>query len=127
MDWANTQIQFSASAPLIEFKFDDGTNNYNVFVDGELENVITTQQGLHSYPLTLDPGFHKILVTKRTGPNFGVGRFLGLELPEGGQLLEPHGIPTRKIEFIGDSYTVGYGNEGPALDCGGTYRPYENS
>lgn len=35
--------------------------------------------------------------------------------------------PTRRIEFIGDSYTVGYGNEGPALDCGGLYRPYENS
>lgn len=127
MDWANTQIQFTVTAPRLELKFDDGRNDYNLFVDGELDSVIATQTGVDSYPLALAPGEHTILITKRTGPNFGAGSFLGLELPEGGGLSPTPPTYARKIEFIGDSYTIGYGNEGPALDCGGTYRPYENS
>ena len=48
-------------------------------------------------------------------------------MPQGGELLALPAAPTRKIEFIGDSHTVGYGNEGPGLDCKGVYRPYENA
>ncbi len=127
LDWANSQIQFRVEAPLLQLRFDDGKNNYNVFVDGNLDQVIVTESGVRSYSLALPQGSHDILVTKRTGPNFGSGRFLGLELPQGGRMLALPARATRRIEFIGDSYTVGYGDEGPALDCGGNYRPYENS
>ena len=126
-DWANTQIQFRTNATEIGLRFNDGSNNYNVFVDGKLKTILTTKTGDQTYMVTLGQGSHDVLVTKRTGPNFGVGRFTGLSLPQGGAMLDLPALPTRKIEFIGDSYTVGYGNEGPALDCGGNYRPYENS
>lgn len=126
-DWANTQIEFAVNAPRVELLFNDGKNDYNVFVDGQYLRTIATGSGTSSYPFDLQSGAHRILVTKRTGPNFGSGRFLGIRLPQGGQLTDLAPRPTRRIEFIGDSYTVGYGNEGPALDCGGVYRPYENS
>jgi lysophospholipase L1-like esterase len=38
--------------------------------------------------------------------------FWGFVLDEGSQLIEPPLLPSRKIEFIGNSITCGYGNEG---------------
>jgi len=125
-DWANVQIEFKVSAPQIELLFNDGKNNYNLFIDGRFDRIISTSGGTSSYPVALSAGEHRVLVTKRTGPNFGSGRFQGVHLPLGGQLMELPPRPSRRIEFIGDSYTVGYGNEGPGLDCGGNYRPFEN-
>lgn len=126
-DWANIQIEFHAQAPLIELLLDDGKNDYNLFIDGTFQRTISTTVDTTIYPLELGEGTHQIKISKRTGPNFGSGAFLGLRLPKGGHLLDLPPRPTRKIEFIGDSYTVGYGNEGTGLDCGGVYRPYENS
>ena len=43
--------------------------------------------------------------------------FHGLLLDKGAKLLPPPERPVRKIEFIGDSITVGYGVEGPGITC----------
>lgn len=126
-DWANIQIEFHAQASQVELLLDDGKNDYNLFIDGTFERIISTAADKTSYPLELGEGAHRIKISKRTGPNFGSAAFLGLRLPKGGHLLDLPPRPIRKIEFIGDSYTVGYGNEGTGLDCGGVYRPYENS
>lgn len=125
-DWANTQIEFNVNARQIELFINDGKNDYNLFIDGKLERVIATSSN-QTYPVSLNQGAHRILLTKRTGPNFGAGQFKGIRLPQGGELLALPAAPTRKIEFIGDSHTVGYGNEGPGLDCKSVYRPYENA
>lgn len=125
-DWANTQIEFNVNARQIELFINDGKNDYNLFIDGKLDRVIATSSN-QTYPVSLNQGAHRILLTKRTGPNFGAGQFKGIRLPQGGELLALPAAPTRKIEFIGDSHTVGYGNEGPGLDCKSVYRPYENA
>lgn len=126
-DWAGIQIEFKVEASSVELLLEDGDNDYNLFVDGVLQQVLSTVSSESIYPVALGGGEHLINLTKRTGPNFGSGRFLGLRLPSGGRLLTQPARSSRKIEFIGDSYTVGYGNEGPGLDCSGVYRPYENS
>ena len=126
-DWPNTQIEFRARAPKVIVKFKDGINDYNVFVDGHLQRVIKTTATKTDYSIDLNGSGQHVLVTKRTGANFGAGSFLGLEFPMGGKILSLPKSLGRSIEFIGDSYTVGYGNEGPGLDCKGEYRPYENS
>jgi uncharacterized protein YcnI len=41
----------------------------------------------------------------------GVLTFKGLTLDNGATVASPGPVPARKIEFIGDSYTVGYANE----------------
>lgn len=125
-DWANTQIEFRVNAAAIELLFNDDRNDYNLFVDGQLKQQLSPK-GETSLSVSLGQGDHRVLLTKRTGPNFGAGQFLGVRLAPGGQLLELPAAPARKIEFIGDSWTVGYGNEGPGLDCAGNLRPYENS
>ncbi|HTF96309.1 MAG TPA: polysaccharide deacetylase family protein [Cellvibrio sp.] len=126
-DWADTRIEFRTNASQIELLLNDTKNDYNLFVDGQLKNTLSSTTANANYIVTLGDGDHRVLLTKRTGPNFGSGQFLGVRLPTGKQLLDLPAAPTRKIEFIGDSWTVGYGNEGPALNCGGVLRPYENS
>lgn len=125
-DWADTRIEFQVSATALELLLNDDKNDYNLFVDNQLKKTITGT-GAISVPVSLGTGDHHVLLTKRTGPNSGSGQFLGIRLSQGGQLLDLPAAPSRKIEFIGDSWTVGYGNEGPGLNCNGVLRPYENS
>jgi hypothetical protein len=54
---------------------------------------------------------------KRSESQWNVAVFGGLYLADGKSLLAAPAKPKRKIEFIGDSYTVGYGNESPSRTC----------
>jgi len=74
----------------------------------------------------LKPGKHELIIAKRTSPNFGPVTFLGMRLVEGGKLLVAAPAPARRLEFIGDSLTNGYGDEGSRLQCS-ELPPYENS
>ena len=47
--------------------------------------------------------------------------FWGFVLDKGRSLIEPPALPTRKIEFIGNSITCGYGNEGASKFQGFEY------
>lgn len=126
-DWADVQIEFRTDANQVELLFNDPRNDYNLFIDGRFAKVLTSTAAKVSHLVTLGAGDHHVTITKRTGPNFGSGQFLGMKLPSDAQLIALPPAPNRRIEFIGDSWTVGYGNEGPGLNCGGVLRPYENS
>jgi lysophospholipase L1-like esterase len=54
---------------------------------------------------------HTIELYKRTEGMVGTTQFMGYAFPNGGQLLSPPAAPSRRIEFLGDSTTNGYGNE----------------
>jgi lysophospholipase L1-like esterase len=57
-------------------------------------------------------GIHTLEVYKRTEAMFGTVQLLGFELPDGGQFLPAPPHLERRIEIIGDSISVGSGNEG---------------
>lgn len=85
------------------------------------------QEGEQVYLLKgLGEGQHRLLIAKRTGPNIGIVRFKGLRVAAGKRLLAPPAAQERRIEFLGDSLTNGYGNEGPGKACS-VLPPYENS
>lgn len=54
---------------------------------------------------------HTIRIFKRTEALCGKTEFYGLELQENSKLYTPPSRPQRRIEFIGNSITSGYGNE----------------
>lgn len=60
---------------------------------------------------------HSLTIFKRTEALVAEGIFEGVLLAPGQKLLPPPPLPTRKIEFIGNSITCGYGNEGDSRDC----------
>jgi lysophospholipase L1-like esterase len=52
-----------------------------------------------------------LVVWRRTEWHGGNTTFMGFKVDSGAIVIKPK-IPVRKLEFIGDSYTCGYGNEG---------------
>lgn len=65
----------------------------------------------------LSKGPHRLEVYKQTESMAGTAQFLGLELSPGARLLAPEPLPSRHIEFFGDSISTGYGNEGADSSC----------
>lgn len=57
-------------------------------------------------------GSHTIMLQKRTEGEYGRATVKGFILPSGSTLSAEENIPSRHIEFIGNSLTCGYGTEG---------------
>ncbi|MBX9850291.1 MAG: hypothetical protein K2X86_00865 [Cytophagaceae bacterium] len=89
------------------------TNYYNILIDGSLYTVLKVRSADTLYPVVrnLADGEHTIEVFKRTESSVGKSSFLGFQLRVNKTLLALPAKPARKIEFIGDSFTCGYGNE----------------
>lgn len=89
------------------------TNYFNVIVDGGEPIVLKLNSGQTTYPIAdgLSDAEHTIQIFKRTETRVGKVTFKGFVLDNGKSLLNPDALPSRKIEFIGNSITSGYGNE----------------
>ncbi|MGZ3459890.1 MAG: GDSL-type esterase/lipase family protein, partial [Archangium sp.] len=116
--YPGTTVRFRCNCTGVDVAFADKggggeehTNWVNVLVDGqeavkvELEQEASLLRGARN----LKKGEHTIEIVKRTGPHAGAIQFLGVSLQ--GILLDPPAPPPKKMEFIGDSLTCGYGDE----------------
>jgi lysophospholipase L1-like esterase len=83
-----------------------------VAVDGRPTTVINLRDGQSLYALAegLPAGEHTIELCKRTETFSGVLQVKGFQLAAGAKPL-PVAAPKRRVEFIGDSITCGYGDE----------------
>jgi lysophospholipase L1-like esterase len=116
---ASIRVRFSGNRLDLKLKdFGDstptGTNYYGVRVDQTPTFALAVSGNQQSYTLAQDlpPGEHEVEIFKRTESNHGSGKanLLGFRLSAGGRMLPVHSKP-RRLEFIGDSITCGYGNE----------------
>lgn len=117
-DWPGVTIEASFEGTSLAVLLEDGRNSYNVTLDGQ-SSVLQTRAGQRSYPLAqgLRDGTHHVRLTKRTESIVGSAAFLGFELDGGRGLVVPPPPAPRRIEFIGDSITTGYGVEGGSPTC----------
>lgn len=85
---------------------------WDVIVDGVRTMAIALDPGLKTYTVAsgLPAGPHAIELYKRTEGRVGVTQFRGFEFP-GGALLAPPASPVRRIEFLSDSTSTGFGVE----------------
>jgi lysophospholipase L1-like esterase len=98
------------------------TNYYDVSIDGAPPQLLEVSPKQERYALAtnLKDGQHQIELFKRveSTPNGNVGagkaQVLGFVL-QGTRLL-PVQLPPRRLEFIGDSITCGYGDEVATMD-----------
>ncbi|HEX3028094.1 MAG TPA: SGNH/GDSL hydrolase family protein [Clostridia bacterium] len=113
--WSNTTIKANFQGTGISVKLSSmGDNWFNVIIDGVVKSPINTPAGSASvYTLAsgLANGNHTVELVRRTECWVGDVQFLGFTVT-GGNLLAPPAPSSRRIEFIGDSITCGYGNEG---------------
>ncbi len=92
----------------------EGTSYYDVIVDGNVQNTPfkpAAGQAEASVVAGLAAGTHTVELHRRTEASLGITQFRGFEYPNGGALLPPPAAPTRRVEFLGDSSSNGYGVE----------------
>jgi len=89
-----------------------GTNYFNVIIDEKAPTVLELSGSNTEYTLAqnLTDGIHTIELIKRTESQVGTVTFKGFQTESGTLLAPSTPLPERKIEFIGNSITCGYGN-----------------
>jgi lysophospholipase L1-like esterase len=93
------------------------TNYFDVTVDGGAPRLLQVSPAQEQYVLAaeLAPGEHELSLFKRVeaspGGQSGAGRAQLLGFVLHGRALLPVALPERKLEFVGDSITCGYGDE----------------
>ncbi|MBE9610288.1 SGNH/GDSL hydrolase family protein [Chitinilyticum piscinae] len=111
----NWSLRFSGSA--LGIRLNDAKNYFNVEIDGKVARQISPEAGERSIWLrNLGDGEHQVRLIKRTESPKDTGTVLGFQL-DNGKVLPPPELPTRRIEFIGDSYTAALGNLSGKREC----------
>jgi len=94
-------------------------NEYAVTVDQRAPRLLTTDSSkIYQIASGLpDSISHTIMIQKRTEALVGWGEFKGFVLDKGRKLLPQKKQSERRIEFIGNSITCGYGVESDSTNC----------
>jgi lysophospholipase L1-like esterase len=116
--WSGVIIEARFTGPLIGMKIDHSGAYYLVQIDENVDTLINVKSsGEYIFSKKLSDGVHTVRIKLRSEDHYSIGSFQGLVLADGKQLNDPPPKPLRKIEFIGDSYTAGYGIESPGREC----------
>jgi lysophospholipase L1-like esterase len=114
MAWAGSliSVRFEGAAINVLMKT-TGADEFQVIVDGAPTGVLALRKDATLYRAAsgLPGGEHTLDLFKRTEPLVGQVQLLGFQLEKGRKLLPNPSKLTRRIEFVGDSITCGYGNE----------------
>ncbi len=126
-DWPGVSFQVNIKETEVGFLLDGARNNLWVKVDGKPVTTWVCGPALAPYWVrNLSPGWHRLEIIKRTEGLFGPVLFKGMILGPRGEARTPPSAPTRRIEFLGDSWICGYGDEATTLHCK-DLRPFENA
>lgn len=112
LSWPGTGVSFAftGTSATIGLASVSGTNSVDLVIDGGAPIFISNIAGTGiSTPAGLSQGTHTVVLRKRSESQYG-SIFLGGITTNGA--LAAAAIPTRQIEIIGDSITVGYGLDG---------------
>lgn len=123
---AGNSLQYSWPGVYFEGRFrgtgvgivlSDAAADYDVQVDGTTVATLVTP-GQTTYWVTgLADGKHRVRLVKRSESPWATSEFGGFVAAPGGAILGRPAARSRQIEFIGDSYTAGYGNTSSTRDC----------
>ena len=115
-DWSGVYFRVKFNGPYLAMKCSDTRNCwFNLWVDKEMSPkadkvfMVGAADTLVVLAEGLGKGEHEVILQKRTEGE--QGRFTVHKFLTEGELLQAQGRKERHIEFIGDSYTCGYGTE----------------
>ena len=113
--WAGSSIKMNFEGESVSaiLKDESGDNYYNVIIDDKLEAIIQpdTIQKTYTLAYNLSKGKHTVELFRRNDWNRGKTQFFGFKINNHAKLLPKAESTGRKIEFYGDSISVGYANE----------------
>lgn len=109
-------IQFNAVASSLEFDI-EGQARWRVDQDGKQVAVfVTDSRSVQKVKAAGDGSSHRYRLIKVSESNPGGAKVYGISLDAKGKFMDAPKPSNRRIEFIGDSFTVGYGVEGQIGD-----------
>lgn len=115
-DWAGVYFRVRFTGSSLAMKCSDSKNSwFNLWVDKEMSPVaddkflVAAKDTVIVLVEGLGKGEHEVILQKRTEGE--QGRFTIHSFLTSGEILQATGRKDRHIEFIGDSYTCGYGTE----------------
>ena len=113
-DWPGVYLRCAFTGNKLEIRLKGGTRDYyNVFVDDLAVKVIhPATDSIFVFSGLTGKGAHELLITKRTEADMGMACFYGIGIAPGEKIAPSTVRKSRKIEFIGNSITCGYGAEG---------------
>lgn len=108
------RASIDASTASVTLNDEKGENYFAVIIDKVYTGKLKTQKGKATYQLAQfeTKGIHEVEIVKITEEQFGKTSFLGFELGDDGEIIEMQDKREHLIEFVGNSITCGYGNEG---------------
>ena len=111
---ASIRANIDASFASVILNDETGENYFAVIIDKVYTGKLKTQKGKATYKLAqfVSKGIHEVEIVKITEEQFGKTSFLGFELGDDGEITEIKDKREHLIEFVGNSITCGYGNEG---------------
>ena len=118
-DWSATTLRLRFSGTALELKCrDTNADWFNLWVDTPQGPQATSAFKVKGdTTITLfkgKKGVHEVIIQKRTEGEQGTAIFESFSTD--GRFLDAPKPHSRLIEFIGDSYTCGYGTEAPSRD-----------
>lgn len=115
-DWSGVYLRIRFNGPYLAIKCSDTKNSwFNLWIDKEMSPVadrkflVGATDTLVVLADGLEQGEHEVILQKRTEGE--QGKFTIHSFLTKGKVLQANGRRDRHIEFIGDSYTCGYGTE----------------
>lgn len=118
LSWAGTTLsaRFTGSRITAKMKLSEAQpqNFYLVSMDGNIveTRAVNRSDTTQSFEAPAGDGPHALTLTKLNEPMDGSLIFGGFTPEDGGALLPTQTPSGRRIEFVGDSITCGYGNQG---------------
>lgn len=115
--WPGFAVSLDFQGKSIQVRMTDSGNYFNVEVDGKFTRVVGGERGTHLTFLLADhlgEGTHRVRLQRRN-INFNEPTEIeGFVVDADARLSTPEPSRRKRIEFIGDSYTVAEGNEAVA-------------
>ncbi|MDP4509494.1 SGNH/GDSL hydrolase family protein [Nonomuraea turcica] len=97
----------------------DAAADYDVQIDGTTAATLVTPGQTTHWVTGLRQGVHSVRVVKRSESPWATSEFGGLVAVPHGAILAGRVVRNRQIEFVGDSFTAGYGNMSTTRECTG--------
>ncbi|MEU7573283.1 cellulose binding domain-containing protein [Micromonospora sp. NPDC049240] len=115
--WPGTYFEGRFRGTGVGIVLNDSQNDYAVQIDGTTVATLVTPGQTTYWVRNLTDAIHTVRLVKRTESPWAAGEFGGLVAAPGGVILAKPAARSRQIEFIGDSWTAGYGNMSTTRDC----------
>jgi len=115
--WPGIYFETAFEGTALYAKFDDSANIYNLYIDDQPAIRINKPGNVEYRVDSLSPALHRVRLEKLTEAQASAENFEGFFISPNEKTASSLSDHTRQIEFIGDSYTVGYGNTAGKRQC----------